>query len=107
MKTACIAGMSALIAATSVNAEERNVPAKSGWEGVKPIVNLRLRSESVEQSYHHYDSQRLSLDYGSEADLQLQAKWRHFTGLLKYTDYDAQAFATDTRKLWAQIEYVL
>jgi hypothetical protein len=28
-------------------------------------------------------------------------------GLIKYASYDAHAFATDTRKLWVQVEYIL
>jgi len=56
--------------------------------------------------YHDYQSDRQSLDYGTEIDLQLQAKWRRFTALLKYADYSADAFATDTKKLWAQLEFI-
>jgi len=57
--------------------------------------------------YHRFDSSRLDIDYGSEIDLQLQAQWRHVTALIKYADYDAHAFATDTRKYWLQLEYAL
>jgi hypothetical protein len=35
------------------------------------------------------------------------AKWHSVTGVIKYAAYDAQAFATDTRKFWLQVEYVL
>jgi hypothetical protein len=57
-------------------------------------------------SFHRYESERLAIDYGAEWDVQLQAKWNHLTGLLKYADYDARRLATDTRKVWAQLEYV-
>ena len=57
--------------------------------------------------YHHFESSRLGIDYGSEIDLQLQARWHHMTGLIKYANYDARAFATDTSKYWLQLEYVL
>jgi hypothetical protein len=57
--------------------------------------------------YHRFDSSRVDIDYGSEIDLQLQARWHHVTGLIKYADYDAHAFATDTRKYWLQVEYAL
>jgi hypothetical protein len=56
--------------------------------------------------YHEFRSDRLNLDYGSEIDLQLQAKWHRFSGLLKYADYRAETFATDTAKYWAEINYV-
>jgi hypothetical protein len=54
---------------------------------------------------HWYEAERISLDYGSELDVLLQAKWHHFSGAIKYADYRADHFATDTAKLWAQVEY--
>src|SRR5262249_4899197 len=36
--------------------------------------------------YHQFDSERLNLDYGSEVDLQLTAKYQRFNLLLKYAD---------------------
>jgi len=57
--------------------------------------------------YHRFESSRLGIDYGRELDLQLQGKWHHVTGLIKYADYDAHGFATDTSKFWLQLEYVL
>jgi hypothetical protein len=56
--------------------------------------------------YHQFESERLAIDYGSEVDLQLQAKWQRFNLLLKYATYDAERFATDTNKLWAQVDFV-
>lgn len=56
--------------------------------------------------YHDFRSNRLSLDYGSEIDLQLAAKWHRFNGVLKYADYSADTFATDTTKYWAEVSYV-
>jgi hypothetical protein len=57
--------------------------------------------------YHRFESSRLGTDYGHEVDLQVQGKWHHVTGLIKYANYDARSFATDTRKLWVQVEYIL
>jgi hypothetical protein len=56
-------------------------------------------------SGHKFKSQRLSIDYGSEFDFQAQLKRGKYTLLLKYADYSADAFATDTRKVWVQLEY--
>ena len=56
-------------------------------------------------SQHWFEAERGSADYGSELDVQLQAKWQRFSALLKYADYEAHGFATDTAKYWAQIEY--
>ena len=56
--------------------------------------------------YHQFHSERLDIDYGSEVDVQVQAKWHRFTGLLKYASYDARRFATDTTKYWLEVGYV-
>ncbi|MFZ2996010.1 MAG: alginate export family protein [Sphingobium sp.] len=59
-------------------------------------------------SYHRYDSDRLSIDYGSEWNVQATMKLnKRMSALVKYADYHAKAYATDTRKFWAEIDYVL
>lgn len=70
----------------------------------KGVAGLDTLSATV--VYHDFRSDRLNLNYGSEIDLQLQAKWRRFNALLKYADYSASAFATDTSKYWAEVNYV-
>jgi hypothetical protein len=61
-------------------------------------------------SWHDFSSDIASIDYGSELDLQLTARYRRFSGTLKLADYDAAATTPlavrDTRKLWAQLDYV-
>jgi hypothetical protein len=65
-----------------------------------------LETVSANAVYHRFDSSRLGIDYGSEVDLQVQGKYQRFNFLLKYADYDADRFATDTRKYWVQVDYV-
>jgi hypothetical protein len=65
-----------------------------------------LDTVSANAVYTQFDSNRLSIDYGSEVDLQLQAKYQRFNLLLKYADYNADRFATDTHKYWVQLDYV-
>ena len=65
-----------------------------------------LDTLSANAVYTQFDSNRLSIDYGSEVDLQLQAKYQRFNLLLKYADYNAERFATDTHKYWVQLDYV-
>jgi hypothetical protein len=90
----------------------------------KPLVDIRLRSESVDQTglgkqavagldslaltatYDDFSAARLGQHYGSEVDLQLQGKWRRFMGLVKLADYAADKFATTTRKLWFELDYI-
>ncbi len=55
--------------------------------------------------YHDYRSDRLSQRYGDEIGAQLLAKWKKYTFTLKYADYNAKAFATDTKKFWASVEW--
>jgi len=73
-------------------------------KGVGPLETFAIAA-----SWHKFDSDRQSIDYGSELDLQAQAKFRRFTGTLKYSAYDASAgtplTVRDTHKLWAQVEY--
>lgn len=69
-----------------------------------------LDSVGLSLSWHDFESDRNSIDYGSEWDVQLTAKYRRITGTLKLADYDARATTPaavrDTRKLWAQLEFV-
>jgi hypothetical protein len=65
-----------------------------------------LELVSVVATYHRYAAERGSIRYGSEADLQAQAKWRRLTATLKYADYRADRPLTDTTKWWLQVEYI-
>lgn len=65
-----------------------------------------LDTVSASAAWHDFEAERTSVDYGTELNLQLQAKYRRFSGALKYADYRADRFATDTRKWWAQIEFI-
>lgn len=66
----------------------------------------RLDMLSIVAGYHRYAAERGSMRYGSEADLQAQAKWRRLTGTLKYAHYEADRLLADTTKWWLQVEYV-
>lgn len=57
-------------------------------------------------SWHQFDAARGPLHYGNELDVQLTAKVKKVTAMLKYADYRADDLFTDTRKLWAQVEYL-
>lgn len=58
-------------------------------------------------TYHDYRSDRLGLHYGDEINLQLLAKLKKYSFTLKYADYNARSFATNTRKIWASVEWAL
>lgn len=58
--------------------------------------------------YHRFDSDRLDQNYGDEWNAQATFKLTKNIGLLvKYADYRATSFGTDTRKLWLQMDYLL
>ncbi|GFE80850.1 hypothetical protein GCM10011487_28500 [Steroidobacter agaridevorans] len=75
----------------------------------KGVAMLDTLSATV--VYRDFESERLSQDLGDEVDLQLQAKYRRFVGLLKVALYEAHEGQTpaayqDTTKFWVQLEYV-
>jgi len=79
-----------------------------GWSG-KRLLGLDTLSATVVR--HEFDAEHTHTSYGSEWDWVLSGKWHHFVGLLKYADYSAggttpTAIARDTRKAWAQLEFV-
>ncbi|MDG1438079.1 MAG: alginate export family protein [Emcibacteraceae bacterium] len=54
--------------------------------------------------YHKFKSDFNSLTYGSEIDISLSKKvFNQVTALVKFAKYDADAFATDTTKVWFQL----
>ena len=55
--------------------------------------------------YHDFSAETGGVDYGSEINLLATAKWKKLGLTLKYADYNADEFATDTQKLWFQIDY--
>lgn len=67
---------------------------------------VTIESVTFLASYHTYDAERIALNYGNEINLQLLAKLGKFAGSLKYGEYRADDFLTDTKKYWIQFEYV-
>ena len=55
--------------------------------------------------WHRFDSDRADISYGTEWDAMLSVTRGRWTATAKLADYDARAFATDTRKLWLQIDW--
>lgn len=59
-------------------------------------------------SYHDYEADRISADYGHEQNVSIAAKYKRASLLLKFADYrqGALAAARNTSKLWMQLEFV-
>ena len=80
--------------------EDLYVNVGATFKAIGPLDSLSLLV-----SYHSYGAEHIDLDYGSEVNLQLAAKLKRFTALVKYADYDADELFTDTSKYWLQVEY--
>jgi hypothetical protein len=90
--------------ATPVNGiEDRYVNALVTLKGVGSLDTL-----GMVVSFHDYEAQRISADYGSEWDVSLSAKYKRVNLMLKYADYEQGVLATarNTEKMWAQLEFV-
>ena len=81
--------------------DDRYVTAGMTFKGI-----ANLDAISMLATYHWYEAERIAMDYGTEANLQLLAKWKRFSGILKYADYQTDGLLTDTKKYWLQMEYV-
>lgn len=76
--------------------------ASAGY-GWKNVAGLDLISASM--THHRFGSDRLSLHYGNEWDAVVSAKRGRWMATAKLAAYDAHDLATDTRKLWLQLEW--
>jgi len=80
----------------------RDLYGSAGYSLKKPIGLDAINAQLV---YHRFDSDRLSQHYGNEWDALIAAKKGRWTATAKLASYDADKFATDTRKLWLQLEW--
>ncbi|MEO6151948.1 MAG: alginate export family protein [Croceibacterium sp.] len=69
------------------------------FAGVKALPGL-----TAAVTYHRFDSDAGSREYGSEWDASLGCKLGPVALLGKYADYDASGFGVATRKVWLQME---
>lgn len=72
-----------------------------GWKKIAGLDTV-----NVQVVYHRFDSDRLSLHYGNEWDALVSAKRGRWTATAKLASYKADKFATDTRKVWLQLEWI-
>lgn len=73
-----------------------------GWKALGP-----LKAVTLSATWHRFDSDRVSRRYGEEVDLLAQARIGRTTAGIRYADYRADSFATDTRKLWLQLDWTI
>ncbi|HEV7290499.1 hypothetical protein [Sphingomonas sp.] len=73
-----------------------------GWKAIGPAKGVTLQA-----AWHRYESDRLTRHYGDELNLVALAKLGKTTASVRYADYRADGFATDTRKFWLQLDWTL
>jgi len=73
-----------------------------GWKQAGPFKALTLQAV-----YHRFASDRQTRLYGDEIDLLASAKLGKTSLSARYADYQADGFATDTRKFWLQLDWSL
>jgi hypothetical protein len=65
------------------------------------------RGVTVQAVYHRFDSDRLGQHEGNELDLLASARFGRTLLSARYADYRADTLATDTRKFWLQLDWIL
>lgn len=73
-----------------------------GWKQLGP-----LNAVSLQGTWHSFDSDRLDQHYGNEIDLIVSAKVKKTAVALRYAHYEARTMATDTDKLWVQLDWAI
>jgi hypothetical protein len=73
-----------------------------GWKAAGPFKAVILQA-----AYHRFESDRAVRRYGDELNLLASGKLGRTTLSVRYADYWAESFATDTRKLWLQLDWAL
>jgi len=76
----------------------------AGIEDTYAGVGAKHSGWNMQAVWHRFSAESTSLRYGSELDMSVARKFAdRFELLLKYADYDADGFSTDTRKYWVQL----
>ena len=82
----------------------RDLYASAGW-GTKALGPFK--GVTLQAVWHRFESDRLVRHYGDELNLLASGKLGKTTVSVRYADYWADLFATDTRKLWLQLDWAL
>ena len=69
---------------------------------VGPLAGVNFQGD-----YHVFTADSGGADYGTELDLQANAKWKSLGLTLKFADYQSDGFSTDTQKVWFEINWNL
>lgn len=77
-----------------------------GYLALSYKLSISERPLTLRAIYHDFGSDKNSIDYGTEWNLlALTTLWTNFDVLLKYANYKAKDWASDTTKFWTAIQY--
>ncbi|MCW3847402.1 alginate export family protein [Sphingomonas sp. LB-2] len=65
----------------------------------------KLKAVTLQATWHSFRSDRMDRPYGTELDLLGSAKLGRYTVSARYAGYESAGFATDTHKLWLQLDW--
>jgi hypothetical protein len=82
--------------------DDTYVSVSRRFGGVRALPGLTLNL-----GFHQFDSSAGDIEYGTEWNASVGFRLGPVALLVKYADYDAVGFGTDTRKFWLQIEWAL
>ncbi len=72
-----------------------------GIEDLYFSIATKIRGVNISLIYHRFNPEVAGPDYGTEWDLMIKKPLaERYSIVLKYADYDARSFATDTEKFW-------
>ncbi|WP_020209255.1 alginate export family protein [Gilvimarinus chinensis] len=79
-----------------------STPAE-GIEDIYVSASGSLAGIKLMAVYHHLASDYQGIDYGQEIDISAAKSFGPVSVLLKYADYQADDFGSDTQKIWVQL----
>ena len=75
-----------------------------GIEDLYVSVAMKIYGANLSLLYHRFSPEAGGPDYGSEWDLVVKKPFANrYAIVIKYSNYDARSFATDTEKAWVML----
>ncbi len=81
---------------------DSNVTAAYTFKALGPLKTVRFQTV-----FRHFTSDRNARVYGNEVDLLASARWGKTSLAVRYANYVADSFATDSQRLLMQLDWVL
>lgn len=80
--------------------EDAYITVSRRFDGVRALPGLNFSL-----AFHRFDSAAGDIEYGTEWDASAGFRLGRVALLVKYADYDARGFGTDTRRFWLQADW--